>query len=167
MKLLPYPSRDERWRKTCKHVFNQHERWWEIFGDLPKWQQDWTTLRARGVFHREEGHLAIAGDARAEAVADRNHDAWLAAADRASDEARAAGRVSDDGPGRRCYIGDAGVVVIVARGWSLVTCYRPGGGRSRTTDQERVRGAVRRQARRASLQATRVRHPDKETDDAS
>ena len=167
MKLHPYPRRSERWRKVCKHVFDHAERWWEIYGDLPAWQRDWSTLRATGCFHLPEGHQAIAGHPAAESVADQHHDAWLAAAERAADQARAADEVyPNPEPDRVTYVGTGGVTVVVASGQHLVTCYRARWGGELIPLEEWTRravalarqksglferAAVRRAARRASL----------------
>ncbi len=171
MKLHPYPKRAERWRKVLKHVFNNAERWWEVFGDLMTWQRDWTILRATGCFHQDEGHLAIRGDA--ERVADQNHDGWLAAAERAIDQALAARRVyPTESWDKRCYVGDDGVTVYASNGWRLVTCFRPGQGGSRISAAQRLdhakrRAAVRRCQRRASLGQGPTGHPGEETDHAT
>lgn len=157
MKLKSYPEISERWRKVLKHVFAPTERWWDVFGSLESWQQDWTKLRATGCFHLEEGYRAIDGKPEAEAVANRNHDAWLAAAERAVDEAFVSKNWRMEARGdRMCFVGDRGVQVIATRSQHLVTCFRPGGGSSRLSDADRVatvlsRSAIRRDKRRSSL----------------
>lgn len=168
MKLRPYASVSERWRKVCKHVFDPSERWWDMFGDLESWQRDWTILRSVGCFHHEDGFRLIGGHPEAEAVAARNHEAWLAAAEAAIDQARAALRVyPTEDLLRICYIGDRGVTVIVGDDGNLATCFRSGGGGSRVTDAARVRGAVRRARRRAMLDPLPARRSREETGDAS
>lgn len=171
MKLYPYPKRTERWRKVVKHVFNIAERWWEVFGDLASWQRDWTTLRATGCFHQDEGHLVIRGDA--ERVADQNHDAWLAAAERAVDQALAAKRdYATESWDKRCYVGDDGVTVYASNRWHLITCFRPGRVGSRISPAQRLdhatrRAAVRRCQRRASLGQGPTGRPEEETGHAT
>ena len=173
MKLKPYTQISERWRKVCKHVFNSAERWWDIFGDFQIWHADWTALRVAGCLHQEDGHLQIANRADAREVADRNHDLWLAAAERAVDQAKQARHVyPTKRPDRACYIGDKGVTVYVSQDGSLVTCFRPWVGGSRGTASQQTeraveRAAVRRSHRRASLETTRASGPGKERSHAS
>lgn len=174
MKLTPYPDVRMRWYKVCKHVFNKDERWFDVFRDIERWHADWKVLNAAGAV--KDPTVDLQG--RAVEVADRNHASWLGAAEAACEEAIRSQRVWPDGD-RVSYIGDAGVHVVVAPGSALVTCFRPGGGRSRVTDEERVekgvakasqgwtpRAAVRRGQRRSSLNASLARTPGSERDDA-
>ncbi|MCK6504450.1 hypothetical protein L6R53_13785 [Myxococcota bacterium] len=151
MKLLSYQLRTARWFKVRKHVFHPAERWWDLFGSLQDWKHDWDLLRVAGFFNGDEGHRVCVRDDGARLVVDRNHDRWLHAAEQACEEALRAGRVFDQDQGRVQYIGARGVVVIVAPGARLVTCYR---ARVRLEHPDAAeRGAVRRATHRASLAA--------------
>lgn len=164
MTLTPYPDRVYRWEKVIRHWFNLRERWWDLDdGGLQVWQAGWTTLRVAGVL-ATEGWLAIREGA-ASVVADDAHVRWLSAAERGVDGARERGTVfPGDTRDRVVYVGTGGVVVVVAGGARLVTCFRP---EFRGTDPdvpdrmavERFavrsgvidRAAIRRQSRRGAL----------------
>lgn len=147
MRLRPYPDITERWRKVCKHVFQPGEGWGMIFGDLKSWQTDWNGLRVAGVVHNPNGHLVAQAHVGVRQILDRNHVSWLAAAERAVDEAIEAKRVfrDEEDPARVRYVGEKGVFVVVGGGQHLVTCFRPRGAR---------RSAVRRDQRHTSLLAS-------------
>lgn len=173
MKIQPYASRTMRWRKVLKHVFNPGEAWWQVFGQLAAWHEDWTKLRTVGVSNREGHHLLVAERPIAVEVLDRNHDAWLAAAERAVDEAILARRVQrDDARARYRYRGRLGVLVVTSRTNHLITCFRARVHRraiagAPTSGRQNERAAVRRDQRGASLQATRDTGPGEENDHAS
>lgn len=160
MKLRPYTDVPERRRKVLKHVFlSRGERWWTLLEGFVAWGRDWNALRASGAL-QPEGHRVAERVSSAAEVLDRNHEGWLGRAEQAVDQGRAARRVYPAGsPGRAAYVGDHGVVAIVA-GDHLVTCFRPGLLRSRDDEAEtlrrvdervRRRAGVRRATRRASL----------------
>ncbi len=148
MKLIPYPDACTRRRKVVKHVFNQAERWWEVFSGLQVWNRDWNELRATGVVHAEDPLQATCDTVEAHPVCDRNHDLWLAASESACTEALRAARVIEQAEGRHAYIGDQGLYVVVA-GNHLVTSYRIGPPGSRVPDRARVSAAQKRARRRA------------------
>lgn len=166
MNLTPYPKPEMRRFKVCKHVFDHRERWWEVFGDLVSWNHDWHALRGGGAIPASDG-TAGALDAVPPLAArvDAHHERWVEAASRACDQAIAAGRVLPaDGERTRCYVGDDGVTVYVARGHFLRTCFRParavGARRTAAQAADRAfgraksranRSAVRRSLRRPSL----------------
>lgn len=171
MKLHPYPTLEKRRHKVFKHVFDHRERWWEVFGDLNSWHEQYTVLRGLGCF--AEGWEKAVGDDSGEAALDTTHDAWFDAAEQACDEAVASRRVYPSDKGRSCYVGDAGVTVYASTSRHLATCFRPsqclGSRLSMTEVTERVdawakrktgfaqRAAVRRAERRASLSAEGLR----------
>lgn len=146
MTLTPYPDLNLRRVKVLKHVFSTEERWWEALDGLTAWKDDWDTLRVVGCFNAppEEATAVAARHAEADAVLTRRHEDWLHAASLAVAEARATGgeRVHRAPDGRERLIGALGVVVVVAGGSRLVTCWREPDG---------VTAAVRRAQRRASL----------------
>lgn len=146
MTLTPYPDVTLRRVKVLKHVFSTEERWWEALDGLIAWQRDWTALRVVGCFNGppQESSAVVENHAEAKAVLTRRHADWLHAASLAVVEARATGgeRVHRTPDGRERLIGDLGVVVVVAGGSRLVTCWREPDGAS---------AAVRRAQRRASL----------------
>ena len=165
MKLHPYPEVARRRRKVLKHVFDHRERWWEIFGDLSSWHEEYTVLRGLGCI--ADGWERAVGDASGEGVLDANHARWLGAAETACDEALAAQRVYPSDAGRTCYIGQDGVTVYTSDTQHLATCFRPsqcvGSRRSANEVTQRAdargrrrsgiaqRAAVRRASRRTSL----------------
>ena len=178
MKLTPYRDVEKRWFKVCKHVFNPGEGWWDVLGDLAGWTKDWHALRVVGCFNGADGYRVLAEHLDARVVADRNHSSWIEVAERSCDEALLHGHVYNARErGRRCYVGDAGVVVIVAPGDNLVTCFRPKwpsgmppeARLARAVERAEaryglpLRAAVRRNARQASLSAAK---PVSERDDA-
>ena len=183
MSLVPYPDPERRWEKVCRHVFAPAERWWEIFGTLTSWHADWSTLRGQGCFNGPGAWVRAGADASVRDVAERNHAEWFTAANRACEEARESGPVyPTEDTNRVCFIGENGVTVYVARERFLATCFRPRGcvglnqPASETTERAtkraaaRVptgwhgRAAVRRQHRRASLQAQGRRHRSPQED---
>jgi hypothetical protein len=156
MKLRPYPTLAERRRKALKHVFLfWREAWWALLGGMEAWTWDRRALDMSGALN-PEGHLLAPTKALVATVLDRNHAGWLQRAEEAVDEARAAGRVYDDPlPGRKVYVGDRGVTVVVARS-DLGTCFRPNALREEGRDDEALRLAVDRACRRAGVRrATR------------
>lgn len=187
MKLRPYDDQSKRWHKVCKHVFDTRERWWEILDGIEAWHRAWTVLRAAGCFGQPDGHLNCSKDAKTLETVSDHHDAWLAAAERAVDDAKEMGLVfPNQHPERAVYVGNAGVLVVLARGKHFVTCFRPGGFGSgvpparatqlgidyaerRTPPGWARRAGVRRASRRASLHtgsqqaAPRDEEPDHET----
>ena len=146
MTLTPYPDVTLRRVKVLKHVFSTEERWWLVLDGLQAWRDDWDALRVVGCFNGppEESSAAVENHAEAETVLTRRHEDWLQAASLAVIEARATGgeRVHRTPDGHERLIGDLGVVVVVAGGSRLVTCWREPDGAS---------AAVRRAQRRASL----------------
>lgn len=173
MRLTPYPSRDLRWFKVCKHVFDHRERWWEVYGDLGAWQRDWTRFRSGGALPASDRTVpAIAADPALGEQADRHHIHWFEAAQSACTQADQDGWVLDtDRADTRCYIGNDGTTVYVVRGHHLRTCFRPARavGARRTAEQARdaahrraSRSAVRRFQRRASLLAENTPPGDQE-----
>ena len=169
MSLQPYPNLAMRRYKVWKHVFEHRERWWEVYGSLPAWAEDWNRLRGLGCDRTDLGAGRAMGDPAAAPLLTAHHDRWFDAACRAVDEALATGRVySTDRTDVRCHVGHLGVTVYVARhGPSLVTCFRPlvlaarrraedpaalAGDRARAKSE---RAGVRRAARGASLRAER------------
>lgn len=152
MRLVPYPSLEQRWKKVHKHVFNPGERWWELVGSLETWTLEWNALRAIGFFNGHEAWRLAGTDPSARAIVERWHDLWLEAACRAVDQAAARRQVSPEPGGRTSYVGDKGVVVIVANRDHLVTCFKVVDAAIHS-DRASERTAVRRQDRRASLVA--------------
>lgn len=149
-RLQPYGDVTKRQHKVVKHVFAPTERWWEILDGLIAWKEDWDTLRVAGCFNVpvEEVYTVVAERPAAEDVLRARHEDWLTAASTAAAQAQAAGggRLRPQDDGRRRLIGDQGVVVIVAGGYRLVTCWREPDG---------AMAAVRRADRRASLSQPR------------
>lgn len=127
MTLVPYPSLELRRYKVWKHVFDHHERWWEIYGSLPEWGRDWNALRGLGCDRTELGAGRAKGEPKAAPLLAAHHEQWFAAACRAVEQALVTGSVyTTDRPDVRCHVGPLGVTVYVARhGPSLVTCFRP------------------------------------------
>lgn len=169
MTLKPYPSVELRRYKVWKHVFDHHERWWEVYGTLVGWAADWNTLRGMGCDRSElGGERARCAPAAAPLLA-AHHEAWLAAATRAVEEASRHGHVyATDRREVHCHVGALGVTVYATwRERALVTCFRPlvlaarrreadpadlAQGRARARSE---RAAVRRATRGASYRAER------------
>lgn len=125
MKLVPYPYRAKRLEKVVRHWFSTGERWWEIAdGDLVAWTRDWRAIRVTGAFATPKGWLLIEEGSDADARAAAAHERWMAAAERACDEATSR-RTVFPAEDRVCYVGEGGVTVITAGGRKLVTCFRP------------------------------------------
>lgn len=150
MKLTPYPKHEKRWHKVYKHAFNPGERWWELAGGLEHWNRDWNALRVRGFFNGDTPWLQAGTDPNVREIVERWHEIWIEAAGRAVDQAKARRQVEPQADGRRSYVGDKGVTVILAGPDRLVTCYKIV---HEAVHSERAseRAAVRRQQRRASL----------------
>ena len=126
MKLTPYPDEPLRWLKVVKHVFDKGERWWEIRGDFLSWSGDWNALRAADMLDPQVAYAHCGDEPQVLGMVTSRHDHWLDAAERACAQGQAAYRIYPTAkPGRSCYVGDAGVVVIVVQGSRLVTCFRP------------------------------------------
>lgn len=151
MKLSPYNDLTKRRKKVLKHVFNLPERWWEVYGDLFSWNKDWNSLRGEGCFNGPDGHSAVAESNTAQTLLDQHHERWLAAAERACDEARARHTVYPDGKAHRvCYVGADGVFVVATDRAILVTCYRPGRGHPMSGEERAARVAEKTAAKRLS-----------------
>lgn len=174
MKLTPYPDLKMRWEKVLKHVFQRGEAWWEVFGDKAAWHADRDTLRRLGILHTSNHRLSGDVTGAAREILDRNHAAWLAAAQRACEQALAKNRVVWDDKSRKAtYVGDLAVLVVATRGGNLVTCFRPSmhnnsgiGPRLDRALHKMERAAVRRQERRASVDRALPKAPPTERDDA-
>jgi hypothetical protein len=165
MSLNPYRSVAQRRYKVWKHVFDQRERWWEVYGSLPAWSQDWNRLRAAGCDRSEAGGERAKVDPNVVDILDSNHEAWFSEAQRAFVYAQDKGQVFPTRkPSTYCYVGEAGVkVYAVPRDAALVTCFRPVVVGSRISgapslalayERERTRAeraAVRRAVRGASM----------------
>jgi hypothetical protein len=162
MSLKPYPNVAMRRYKVWKHVFDQQERWWEVYGSFAAWGADWNRVRGAGCDRSEQGGERAKIDPVAAPVLDAHHEAWLAEASRAFEYAKATNRVlPTDRASVHCYLGEAGVkVVAVAHPAILVTCFRsavigariPAGSSAYMKNRARAEAtAVRRAIRRASL----------------
>lgn len=141
MTLKPHQNKLTGWLKVHKHVFEQkREQWWELLDGLAAWQADWTCLRVVGCFNvpLEERPVLSEAAPLAAAVMERRHAEWFAVAARAVEMALKTGLVFDCGGDRRQYIGEDGVVVVVAGYNQLITCYR-----DRRTSGAAVRAASR------------------------
>lgn len=163
MKLQPHRNRDTRVRHVVKHFFDHRERWWDMGGqEFVAWQKLWTAVRAANALWGD-GWRFIEPASPADTAVAEGHERWLGAAERACDEAARDGAVYPEPGGRACYVGLAGVTVIVAGGQRLVTAWRTAprwipwpspdqaAGERPGRAQLRQRAAVRRARRRASV----------------
>lgn len=125
MKLTPLKSMPKRWEKVTKHLFSEHEYWYQVLPPRETWNRDCRTLKDRGLLELPRGYRKCADDELGRGIVEARHEEWHAAAERACDEGRAAERVFPNGPQRTAYLGYAGVYVVVRDSSQLVTCFRP------------------------------------------
>ncbi|GDX83833.1 hypothetical protein LBMAG42_56440 [Deltaproteobacteria bacterium] len=157
MSLNPYPSIELRRYKVWKHVFDQRERWWEVYGSLRSWTESWNSLLAAGCDRSEQGGERAKVEPAAATLLAENHDAWFSEAVRAFAYAQTTNRVY---PTRKastlCYVGEAGVTVYaVTRVSALVTCYRPCVLGARISSEPTLALAYERERTRAQRAAVR------------
>jgi hypothetical protein len=127
MTLKPHRNKLTGWLKVHKHVFEQkREQWWELLDGLAAWQTDWTCLRVVGCFNVPLVERPVLSEAAplAAAVMERRHAEWFDVATSAVSEAIKRSQVFPQENHRRQYIGEDGVVVVVAGHNQLVTCFR-------------------------------------------
>lgn len=127
MTLKPHQNKLTGWLKVHKHVFEQRwERWWELLNGRDGWEQDRRCLSAAGCFKvpLEDRPAVSKGEPLAAAVMERRHTEWFDVATSAVSEAIQKRQVFPQDNRRRQYIGEDGVVVVVAGYNQLVTCFR-------------------------------------------